>query len=319
MRLKYLLVLALLVLVAPGGLHAGEEANAPTATGETGLFTLLTGDTLPRGGWSFSLYYNNWDRLLDVPDILSTNDTGELSVEWHRLSSSIGYGLTDRWEVSLSLPYDSLDYDADDLLGRPDLDESGVGNARLGTKFRLMGQAGDASTVALNAFVELPTGDEEVASDDAGFGAGLSWRSGNWVLSAGYRDPGDSDRFGFSEEILAGVGYASRVSDRLDWITELVGTFTGGYDEGGYEDSIDLVYIDGAHSEPYVESDTDNALSVMAPGGAVVWDDYWRHSPGVAAVLHRRAEELDLRRVPGTRLVVHLSPGAAARLASSLA
>ena len=47
---------------------SGEQANAPTACGETGLFTLLTGDTLPAGGWSFGLYYNDWDRLIDFSD-----------------------------------------------------------------------------------------------------------------------------------------------------------------------------------------------------------------------------------------------------------
>jgi len=47
---------------------SGEEANAPTACGETGLFTLLSGDTLPPGGWSFGLYYNDWDRLIDFSD-----------------------------------------------------------------------------------------------------------------------------------------------------------------------------------------------------------------------------------------------------------
>jgi hypothetical protein len=47
---------------------SGEEANAPTACGETGLFTLLSGDTLPTGGWSFGLYYNDWDRLIDFSD-----------------------------------------------------------------------------------------------------------------------------------------------------------------------------------------------------------------------------------------------------------
>ena len=43
---------------------AAEEANAPTVTGETGLFTLLSGDAIPGGNWSFGLYYNNWDRIL---------------------------------------------------------------------------------------------------------------------------------------------------------------------------------------------------------------------------------------------------------------
>ena len=36
--------------------------------GETGLFSLLSGDTLPPGNWSFGLYYNNWDRLIEFSD-----------------------------------------------------------------------------------------------------------------------------------------------------------------------------------------------------------------------------------------------------------
>jgi hypothetical protein len=70
---------------------------------------------------------------------------------------------------------------------------------------------------------------------------------------------------------------------------------------------IDLVYIDGAHSEPYVRSDTDHALRMMSSRGAVVWDDYWRLSPGVVKVLHERSD-IGLHRIPGTRLVVHLGP-----------
>ena len=47
---------------------SGEQANAPTACGETGLFSLMTGDTLPAGNWSFGLYYNNWDQMIDFSD-----------------------------------------------------------------------------------------------------------------------------------------------------------------------------------------------------------------------------------------------------------
>src|SRR3954471_9349887 len=58
------LVALLCALALPcGSALAAEQANAPTVTGETGLFSLLTGDTLPRGGRSFGLYYNNWDRI----------------------------------------------------------------------------------------------------------------------------------------------------------------------------------------------------------------------------------------------------------------
>src|SRR3954463_6892704 len=62
MKLKWLGVIAL-VSLAPTMAMAAEQANAASVTGETGLFSLLSGDTLPRGGWSFGLYYNNWDRI----------------------------------------------------------------------------------------------------------------------------------------------------------------------------------------------------------------------------------------------------------------
>ncbi|MFL6194761.1 MAG: hypothetical protein ACJ75H_11365, partial [Thermoanaerobaculia bacterium] len=171
MKLKCLCFIAL-VSLAPTLASAGEQANGPTVTGETGLFTLLSGDTLPRGGWSFGLYYNNWDRLVDLPGQFSRNPDGQLSLDWNRLSASLGYGLTDRWEFSVMVPYEDINFDQDDLLVNVD-DADGIGNVRLGTKIRLLGAVGDARTLALNAFTELATGDEDVASDEAGYGVGL--------------------------------------------------------------------------------------------------------------------------------------------------
>ena len=61
---KTLLVLILGAFCA-GGLPAfAQLSSAPTATGETGMFTLLDGWTLPKGEWSLGFYYNNWDRLV---------------------------------------------------------------------------------------------------------------------------------------------------------------------------------------------------------------------------------------------------------------
>jgi outer membrane protein OmpA-like peptidoglycan-associated protein len=213
----------------------------PTVTGETGLFTLLSGDTLPRGGWSFGLYYNNWDRLFDLPAGFGRGDTDELSLDWNRLSASLGYGLTDRWELSVAVPYEDFNFDEDDVIGRPDLDGSGLGNARVGTKFRLLGEPGtDGARMALNLFAELPTGDEDVASDDTGFGAGLDWSASNWVFAVGYRDVGDDGLF--NSELTAGLGYASPISDRFDWITEVVGSFYDVDDDTGFDlnDAVDL-------------------------------------------------------------------------------
>lgn len=84
------------------------------------------------------------------------------------------------------------------------------------------------------------------------------------------------------------------------------------FDFTPWRDSIDLVYVDGAHSHQYVRADTSTALDLVTESGAIVWDDYWRRVPGVPAVL----EELSvpLFRVRGTRLVVHFAPALLRRL-----
>jgi outer membrane protein OmpA-like peptidoglycan-associated protein len=247
MKLKCLGILALASL-APTWASAAEQANAASVTGETGLFSLFTGDTLPRGGWSFGLYYNNWDRLVNIPNGFSNNDDSQLSLDWNRLSASVGYGITDRWELSVMVPYDDVNYDQNDLLFNAD-DGSGVGNVRVGTKFRLTGAPGDASTLALNGFVTLGTGDEAVDSDDMGYGVGLDWRLSKWVINVGYQDLGDFDLplrgtslslGGFSRKAFTGgIGYVGRVTDRFDWINEVSATFGSG-DDNFYEDSYDF-------------------------------------------------------------------------------
>jgi predicted O-methyltransferase YrrM len=86
-------------------------------------------------------------------------------------------------------------------------------------------------------------------------------------------------------------------SARLDW-SSIGGPF-------------DLAFIDGDHSASYVASDTRNALSVLRPGGIVLWHDYdWR---SVAGVLDRAAARgVPVRWIGGTRLAVAVVPDPAA-------
>ena len=251
MKLKCLGFIAL-VSLAPAMAMAAEQANAASVTGETGLFSLLTGDTLPRGGWSFGLYYNNWDRVIDLDRRYSLNDKGQLSLDWNRVSASLGWGITDRWELSVMVPFENYKYDDNDILVKLD-DQGGLkqGNVRVGTKIRLAGSQGDASTLALNGFVELSTGKEEVASKDTGFGVGLDWRLRRWVIDVGYQDLGKrtlpirgglagctpfplcTGLVGFEykqQAVTAGIGYVAPVSDRFDWITEINAAFYTGND-----------------------------------------------------------------------------------------
>ena len=68
----------------------------------------------------------------------------------------------------------------------------------------------------------------------------------------------------------------------------------------------DLIFIDGGHSYEIVKSDTERALSVLAQGGAMLWDDYgmfWQDD--VVRYLDGLSESLELLRLEGTDLVLH--------------
>jgi outer membrane protein OmpA-like peptidoglycan-associated protein len=228
MTRRLALTALVLTFVTAAALPADELSVAPTATGESGLFTLFTGDTLERGAWSTGIWFSNVDRQIEfpgLPDAVAGFDQSTVRV-------SVGYGITDAWEAAVSLPYEDFNFDSR-LSGLSD-DASGLGNLRLGTKFRVLGQRNDPTTMAVNFFLEPETGDEDVVGrdSDTGFGGGLDWRLNQWVLNVGYHEPGDD-----SERLLAGVGYIGTVSDRLDWITELAGTF---FDNSFYADAYDL-------------------------------------------------------------------------------
>lgn len=226
LRLVACATLALLVIAGPAA--ADEKPNAPTITGETGYFSLFTGETVPQGEWTLGFYYNNWDRVFEFDD--------RADLDWNRLSASFGYGVTEDFEISVMLPWESLDAD---FPGQPSENEDGLGNARLGGKYRVFGDS--ASSFAINAFVELPTGDEEVLGGDTGFGAGVAYRKGPWVFNAGYRAPGDVDDIELSDELIAGIGHAVAISEQFDWITEVNGTIQLDSDKAIFEDSVDLV------------------------------------------------------------------------------
>lgn len=246
---RFGIAIALLLLAGPGAV-LGQQASAPTATGETGLFTLLDGWTLPQGQWSFGIYYNNWDRLVaPVPSGPPVPYTDDWDYDWNRLSASLGYGLSDRFEISLMVPWDDIsasdNLHAGFLNGRyfaDEIDASGVGNVRLGMKYQLFGRPEEGEALSLNAFFEAPTGDDEegVVPGDTGWGLGLNWNfSPRWMARVGYRDPGDADHFDVSEELEAGLGYVVALNDRFDWVTELAGTFYQGGDSNP-DDALDL-------------------------------------------------------------------------------
>lgn len=84
------------------------------------------------------------------------------------------------------------------------------------------------------------------------------------------------------------------------------------FDEHAHRQAYDLIFIDGAHSESYVLSDTEKALAMIRPGGIIVWHDYrfpdQPETMGVCAVLDRLLACLPLQRLTGTSFVVCRAP-----------
>src|SRR5437773_1020559 len=84
---------------------------APASSGLTGLFTTVTGNTLRQGDVSFSIYVQNW-RLVAAPARAfarpSARGYKDYGYDHDELSASIGYGLTDRWELSAMIPFDKV-------------------------------------------------------------------------------------------------------------------------------------------------------------------------------------------------------------------
>ena len=75
------------------------------------------------------------------------------------------------------------------------------------------------------------------------------------------------------------------------------------FDPGPYAGSCDVVFVDGSHAYSYVASDSAKALTMVRPGGLVLWHDYSPESPGVFRALNELAERLPLTHILGTTLV----------------
>jgi predicted O-methyltransferase YrrM len=93
-------------------------------------------------------------------------------------------------------------------------------------------------------------------------------------------------------------------------ITQLYGD-SKEFDETPFHRRCDLIFVDGSHAYSYVRSDSEKALRMVAPGGIVLWHDYWGRTGTTADVyryLNRLARELPLLHLHGTSLVAFRAP-----------
>lgn len=94
-----------------------------------------------------------------------------------------------------------------------------------------------------------------------------------------------------------GTPYASR-------ITQLYGD-SQCFDFGPYAQKMELVFVDACHHYEWVRKDSESALAMVAPGGAVIWHDYAPYAPGVVRALDELAPRIGLRQIRGTSLVIY--------------
>ena len=176
-----------------------DQANlpAPTWSGETGLFNTITAGTLHHGDISFSIYAQNY-RLLAAPArefaLPSARKYRDYGYDLDRFSASLGYGLTDRWEITAALPFDRIHGEGGDRAGfingwlyQGKFSDSGIGDVHLATKFALT-PAGSHSGLALSLFTDLPTGSDDsgISTGNGRYGLGAHWTGGVATVGATY-------------------------------------------------------------------------------------------------------------------------------------
>jgi predicted O-methyltransferase YrrM len=113
-----------------------------------------------------------------------------------------------------------------------------------------------------------------------------------------------TDTLGYTAgAVFAATPYARK-------ITQLYGDSTQ-FDFSPWYGTIDLVFIDGNHTYPFVKADSEAAFRLLAPGGVIVWDDYvwlpeFTECAGVSAYVHELSRRKPCFQLPGMRLAVHL-------------
>jgi predicted O-methyltransferase YrrM len=102
----------------------------------------------------------------------------------------------------------------------------------------------------------------------------------------------------------SGLGARFKGTPSAPRITQLLGD-SRTYDFSDYFGRMDLVVVDAGYSYECATSDTENALRMLSPRGAVVWDDYaW---PGVVRAVDEAADRHGLTtvRIVPTELAVY--------------
>ena len=229
------------------------------------LFLLEEAYTQDQGEWQFSLSLGYFDNLEE-------EETDEQAVVDKRTDLWAGllgveYGITDRLQIELELPYLRQEIEEADETSR----DSGIGDVEFALGYALIEEQRNAPQLTAGLEVVAPTGDE-----DNGLGAG-AWGWGPFVAlskqvipklylhaNLAYQMTNDAEEDGEKQderELEYGIAAVYQPTDELDLILELVGAYEKEKNDEATEHSNALQLVPG------IKYEMENELQV---GAAVV-------------------------------------------------
>jgi predicted O-methyltransferase YrrM len=145
--------------------------------------------------------------------------------------------------------------------------------------------------------------------------------NGKTAMNFALNTPGETTIYTLDLPPNTAVALPDHPTDKALHLDEKTGFMSSGYrnvkqlwsdsklfDESGFVEQIELVFIDAAHSYEYVRNDTEKALKMVKPGGVILWHDYSAWFPGISKYLHELALEKPVTHIRGTQLAILMSP-----------
>jgi predicted O-methyltransferase YrrM len=86
-------------------------------------------------------------------------------------------------------------------------------------------------------------------------------------------------------QIAAETGKGILIPQELSHKVTFLRSDSAKFDTTSYLNSMDLVFVDGAHSYEYVKNDTEKGWDMLRPGGIMVWHDCTPSHPDVVRYL----------------------------------
>lgn len=235
-RLTVLLVAVALILVGGPAVQAQEANNDPNADGTVGLFVVPRASTPQPGAFSIGVFYQTLAR-----------EEGGTNVENGGIVGGLTFGATERLEIFASFePRVGIrrDFLLEEATGvpkprAPRLNDhpfaardwtDGVGDLRVGLKYKFLGDPVEYTGLAVAADAKFPTADDEaqIGTGEFDFGGSLigSYEAAEVVGingTAGFLLRDDPDEFDLSNEFHWGAGLHVGTRFPVQGIFELYG------------------------------------------------------------------------------------------------